>query len=546
MIKRINAVCILLSSVSLAHAGAPLTLSPPSPAIPSSLSAGDQSSYTYTISNNTNKNIPVSQTITGNSTNATITTSCTTVPAAGTCQFVITLTAAVRDFLLPNGIVDTVSVNYSGRLPSKITSTIQTQVEIPALNTLTVNSSAIRYDGTGSVDPAGTPTTLGNGYVTYTATATTNTGVILDVTPIVTWSSSNPDVALAPDSNGHAITFTPGGAGATTNIWATYQTLSTAGNPSPLMVNTRFYVSTPLGGTTNSGMSPVLCQLINASTGTPSICNLVNNPYSGITYTAINSDARFIYMANLTGSIYSCSLNAYTGQYATPETCSQISINSGGSSNRIATVKLSPNNKFLYALTPSGIYTCQVTQATGAVNGCALQTTNAQVRAFAIDPNGLYMYLISNPSVSPYAQSCSINQSTGALSNCVNQSPTGISSTYTTSDLAAVSTTDGTFLYGPAFIAGGARDGSVLVCQANADTGSISSCSYPVVNVPGGLIANPYGVSVSSTRTGPFQLYIGEIDTGGVDNCAINSDFNSFGICYAINTLRNNAGVLIR
>jgi len=535
--KKIRHVILtLLCSISAAHAAPPLILSGPVPAVNSTINLGDTSSYTYTISNNTNRSIPVSQTITGNSESTSISTPCTVVPASGSCQFIVTIEPSAFDYLLPNGLENTVSVNYNGRLPAKVTSTLQTTVDIPALSTLTITPSAASY--------AGVPTTLGGGYVTYVATATTTTGVIIDITPVVTWSSTDETVALAPDINGKATTFFVGGAGASTDISATFGGVNS--NVSTLQVNDRAYISTPVTSMGVLDQSPFLCQVVSAANGILGTCADATNTYSNITYAEINADARYIYQADKgSNSIHSCPLDASTGQPAADAFCTEIPVSSSGSKTGV--IKLSPNNQVLYGLASNGIYACQVTQSTGALSGCTVQTNvqnRAQAESFAIDPNGLFMYILLDANRAPYVQTCSITPSTGTLSNCVTQNPTGINTTFRSRDITTFSDSGITYIYGSYFIPGGAWDGNVMVCQATASTGTINSCSYnafPISNV-----SNPQGVSLTQRSAGPFQLYVADGQNGRVHNCEVGADFTTFSGCLAINTRANNAGVLVR
>lgn len=492
--------------------------------------------------------MPVSQTISGNSLNSvTVSTPCTLVPAGGSCNFTITIQPTANDYLLSGGIQDTVSVNYSGRLPAKISSLISTTVQIPALSSLTVTPSAISYSSI--------PTTLGNGFVTYTATATTTTGVVIDVTPIASWTSSNTSAVSAPNTSGQATTYFVGGAANNgANQSTITATLGGVSESSTLQVNDMLYQAVPYGGTggypygTNS---PIFYNVLNASTGAPSGRALISDYESGILYTTISSDARFIYMSNDTNAIYACGLDASTGDSNSSTTCPQITLTSSSPTNDIGTLKLSPNNKFLYALTASGIYVCQANQVTGAISGCILQSTNisgGNTLSFAVDQNGEYIYVVAKANVSPYIQTCEINQDTGALSNCVNQSPTGLDTTLTTKDIAAANASDGTtYLYGSSYLAGGAWDGTILVCQANPNTGTVSTCNYPATSV---TTYNPQSVSVATTRSGatfgPAWLYWADQQHGDINYCEINSDYISFGTCGRISTGANNFGILVR
>src|SRR3990167_10798935 len=116
MIKKLLIPICALLSVQI-HAMEPLTLSDPVPSISSVMYVGDAAyGYTYTLINNTNKNIPVTQSVTGNDPNITVSSSCATVPARGRCSFTVTALPTGFGYLL-GSVTNTVRVDYDGRLP---------------------------------------------------------------------------------------------------------------------------------------------------------------------------------------------------------------------------------------------------------------------------------------------------------------------------------------------------------------------------------------------------------------------------------------------
>jgi hypothetical protein len=128
-IKLLLATCIAFfafTTAAFADSGLPITMNAPS--IPSSLNVGDSNTYTYTLVNHTGAYITVTSiNITGNSTSATIASTCSAVPAYGSCNFTTNIAPTSSD--VTNGIHDTVNVTYNGRQPfPQLTSAINITV----------------------------------------------------------------------------------------------------------------------------------------------------------------------------------------------------------------------------------------------------------------------------------------------------------------------------------------------------------------------------------------------------------------------------------
>ena len=528
MLKKLSLTGIMMGIVSASYAGSgqPLTLSGPFPAVSSSYFAGDRAtSFTYTITNNTNTNIPATQTVTGNSTSIEVTSPCAVVPAGGACNFNVTFLPLARDYLLSGGVQNTVTVNYSGRLPANLTSTINTSVDIPPLGAITISPS--------------TANSLAGGYTTFTARGTSTSGTTLDVTPVVTWTSSDSTRAAAPNTSGQAITYlsksaNSAQAGGPVNIGASFRGVSATN--ATLGVYNYLYVAAPYNGTNN----PTICTGFTASApGGSIVCSNATEDQVA-TYQAINAQGTYIYFPQ-TSSMNTCTINFTTGNYTN---CTGTFVS--GTSTGLTINKISPNDQTMYVVSPGeGLYACSIIQTSGLLGGCALQAaviSPTTIGSFALDPSGNYIYIWQNTGVVdvPFAQTCAVDTTTGTLSNCTGQT-NAIPYIW---DVTAVATPQGTYLYGTNVF----EQGPVgITVWPVSSTGTIGTFVQPTTNV---TFNSPQGISVISTSTGALSVYVGDGQDGSVNVCPIITTgadaYQSFGTCTSTNLGKNLYGTLVR
>ncbi|WP_158617474.1 YncE family protein [Legionella sp. km772] len=499
------ALCLLLScnlSLTYANVGQPIRLSGPYPALASPMVAGeDTSTYSYTITNLTGIPIGVSQSITGNSSSVIVSRPCQTVPAHGSCNFVVSVTPSIADALDNGNITDTVKVTYNGRLPKQLTSPIHVTVTEPALSSITITPSS--------------STVLGGSFVPYKAVGVYSNGAVLDITKYVNWSSTNSNVAIFPtksvfNSHGTAFAVSGGGTGGNASATITATRKAQTSNSATLNVNDYVFIANRVAFTGTTVSSCFLNQAVvtalslnpcNAQTGAPF-------PFTGPGNIAVNPAGTIAYVTN-TGSqsVSYCSINVNTGALTNCKS-------TGNGFYQPVGITVSNDNRFAYVSDyNNGLITCPINRTTGALSNCIANNTGIVFpQAIAIHPKQSYVY-VSNAGY--YIYYCAINLVTGSVSNCLE-----IDSSANYANALTIHP-KGTYLY---FAQTGSNN--VLYCPIQSN-GSLGTClSANGSNSFNGLIGlsiQPNGTNMYLTTSNTNEVYVCPMNGNILGTCVVQS-----------------------
>jgi 6-phosphogluconolactonase (cycloisomerase 2 family) len=458
-----------------------------SPTISSTGVVGYSQTYSYTIYNISNVAIAVSESISGNSSSVSLATTCTSVPAKGSCAFSVTVIPTTADYNTGN-IQDTVTVSFSGRQPNTVTSAFN-------VSTITIGSSLSAVNITlpsltSIVVTPSTKTLFGGSTYNYSALGIYGIYSVY-ITSVATWASSNVSVATIGSSTGVVSAFAVGSS----NITATYNAVTS--NTATLNVKNYVYFS----NSGNDSMS--LCSLSNA--GVLSGCQ--TNPTSIPSLSdplgmAINPTNTYAYLGSNTGDIYVCAIDSSDGSLS-----GCISTFNHAFPYNIV---INASNTYAYiANYTSGLTVCSISSTDGTLSNCQVDNVIAATNsiAVALHPDGLHAYVFKYDVGGPNdLVTCTINTSTGLFYSCTQYN---YAANFGTN---MVIHPDGTGLY--------VNDGSagIYFCPLNAGTKLISSCSsLAVTNVD-----NPLGIAIKAT--GDYAYIVNGNYPTQVTTCVVNSN----------------------
>ncbi len=492
-------LCYVLT-LGMSHAGVPpLTLSGPIPSIATSVLAGDPAtSYAYTVTNQTNVNIPITESVSGNSTSVTVTSPCTVVPAHQTCTFFVTLDSTFNDVLLPQSmILDVIHVTYHGRLPGELTSAFDVTVVAPQLTSLVISPSSASI--------------LGGQIQAFRATGTFTNGAVFDVTAATTWTSSDASVALIGAQTGLALGITTG----STSITGTYQFITS--NSATLSVINQAYVVNQGAG------SLVVCA--PQSNGTFTNCT-TQSGFTSPFDVAVDPTTRVAYVTEPSSNqVLSCDLSFTT---CTP-TGSNFTLPSG--------ITFDPAGQYVYVVNAnevanSSVTSCQHTiqNGRGQLINCTVNTIEATENAqffsrIIVHHSGLYAYLLLHDDAGGgTGQSllvCYINPLNGTFDACRPTGAVGTAPAQNNTGLAqtpASQASGDNYLYISTAGSQGGQPTAIYYCPiTNIQTGEVGTCAQ--MNATG--LNVPEGLSISQNG---LYAFIADSGSDLITYCEFNGD----------------------
>lgn len=499
-IKGLWLLSVLVLSWGCAQAAAPIFLSSV-PSISSSVLAGDTpTAYTYTISNVTGVPINVAESIQGNTSSVVVSQACATVPAKGSCNFVVNVSPSFDD--ISTGISSTVVISYNGRLPAQITSPITLTVGTPSLVSV-------------QVTPASS-TVLANSVIPFTATATYSNGATNDVSTLATWSSSSPTVVEFPVGyylRNIALTLAPSSS-PTATVTATYQTLTATAS---ITVNSYSFAG---------GNNLYVCEGPNMSvdTFTASSCIETTAAFTSPLSVYALPNSRYAYVSGNGDTLQVCTVNAAASATADVlgSSCTDAQIGGGSASNvsisgiQFVQIAGDINSSYLYLARNDSlnVYACRISQANGLLYDCVLNDLTTVfgsgylLNGISVNPIQNVVYLNARYETSSTEEIVSCSTASGNVLTDCNVQQT-LSSGYANKSVVNYS---GTQLY----LAGPDIPG-VYQCPINGLT--VSSCVQTSIAGAG----NMTGIGYQYTSSGEI-LYV-------ADSQGTYLGVNIYGIC---------------
>lgn len=184
-----------------------------------------------------------------------------------------------------------------------------------------------------------------------------------------------------------------------------------------------------------------------------------------------------------TGALTGCQ-NSQANNFASP---AGIVINAKGTQAYIAD---SQNNT---------VVVCNVNALTGILSGCTDSGVGNYFQtpaSITLNPANTFAYIANTKSGSGSVSWCSVNPSSGYLSNCTSLGapfvqPVGI-----------VLIPNGTQAY-----VTDAQANAVYLCSVSVSTGTLSACSSTAVTMPS-QFQTPLGIALSTTYMNPAQIFV--------------------------------------
>lgn len=320
----------------------------------------------------------------------------------------------------------------------------------------------------------------------YTAIGHYSDGTTFDITPLVTWSSSDPSVAMI-DSSGLATAVSAG----TFVITATLGAVSGSSQPSTVAPITLVSLSvSPQTGTLPiGGQQSFTATALYSDGSTADVTSLVTWSSSDTNVATINASGLATAVAQ--------------GTFV-------ITATLGAISDSTQTFTVRAQTAYVTNINGNSVSQCTVNPATGILFGCSLSTGYSLPEGIVLNPNATLAYVSQDNVVG--ILKCLVDTSNGALMSCVDS---GFSASLTPQGITMNNA--GTVLYISNF------DNFITTCSIDQTNGQLTGCT----NLTGAFNFTT-GIVLNDTEN---YAYISNFVGNTVTRCVVNPLDGSLNTC---------------